>query len=399
MNVSQTTHQTLFCILIGTLLICGLVRPTSASLQLAQSQIESHELNPSVFHSYTNWQPLPLVYEFEVPYYQQLTSVWCGPAALEMLFDYYGPNIAQSEIALAAATDSLGTYTSDMIRAAHYSYLSDTTDIPPDGFGMRQFGFPAYWHQWSGSYESISSSVKTLLLNDIPLLVLTYYDTSHSAGHYRVLKGYNDTSNNFILHDPWYSGIYQGPNETIDQTLLINNLWLQYSRWGMIIQPWTLDITSDTSPILPNQNFTITADITCPCPDPFSRSQYPISAPTANLTLPANFTIVSGPSPSLDLSSETSSIHWTCQAPSLFVNESCEIAIEIYGSVSGVGVNAGAYTDMIGVNGTISIPCTAPPPPPFLYVEIVIVIIIIAIVILVIIYVVRRRKNLETASL
>ena len=40
-----------------------------------------------------------------VPYHSQIKDYYCGPASLEMVFDYYGPDISQYEIADAARTD------------------------------------------------------------------------------------------------------------------------------------------------------------------------------------------------------------------------------------------------------------------------------------------------------
>lgn len=397
MESDNPIHALLIYLLIGSLLFGSFIRITTDSSHLPQVQNEVDKIQSPLSDSQAWLQTLPAAYEFEVPYYQQLTNVWCGPASLEMLFDFYGPDITQSDIALVAETDSSGTYTSEMIRAAHYSSNSDTTDIPPDGYGVRRFGYAAYWHQWSGTYEAISESVKTLLVNNIPLLVLTYYDASHSTGHYRVLKGYDDVTNNYILHDPWYSGTYHGPNETINQNLLINDLWTLYSRWGMIIQPWLLTITPDTPHLVPNQTFTITADITCPCPAPFTLTQYPVGSPTANLTLPSNFTLFSGPSPALDLSTGTASIQWVCQAPPAFTQTNCEVIVEIYGSVSGVGFHTGSYTDMIGVNGTISISLiTSTDGLPRLPIELLIIVIIVIVVVLIVVIIFIRGRKTES---
>ncbi len=399
MRITRPLHTLLICLLIGSLLFGSFIRITADSNYNPKFWTEVDESQSSLSPSRGWLQSLPAAYEFEVPYYQQLTNVWCGPASLEMLFDYYGPDITQSDVALVAGTDSSGTYTSDMIRAAHYSYYSDTTDIPPDGYSVRRFGYAAYWHQWSGTYAAISESVKTLLVNDIPLLVLTYYDDSHSTGHYRVLKGYDDVANDFILHDPWNSGTYHGPDETINQSLFINDLWTLYSQWGMIIQPWILTITPDTPHLIPNQTFTITADITCSCPAPFSLTQYSVSSPTANLTLPANFTIVSGPTPALDLSTGSASVQWVCQAPLAFTQVECELEVVIYGSVSGVGFHAGSYTDMLGVNGTISLPLITPtggfPPFPIEFLVVVVIGIVVIVVIAVVIILIRRRKTVS----
>ncbi len=54
-----------------------------------------------------------------VPYHRQITNYYCGPASLEMVFDFYGPDIPQIEIADVARTSYMygGTFTDDMRRA------------------------------------------------------------------------------------------------------------------------------------------------------------------------------------------------------------------------------------------------------------------------------------------
>ncbi|GAH77378.1 unnamed protein product, partial [marine sediment metagenome] len=59
------------------------------------------------------------------PHYYQTTNYYCGPASLEMVYDFYGPDISQLEIADVARADvSYGAYTSDLRRATHFSKLS-----------------------------------------------------------------------------------------------------------------------------------------------------------------------------------------------------------------------------------------------------------------------------------
>ncbi len=60
----------------------------------------------------------------EVPFYYQVKKYYCGPAALQMVFDFYGENISQYEIADVARTVPYVTYTDEMRRAAHFSNMS-----------------------------------------------------------------------------------------------------------------------------------------------------------------------------------------------------------------------------------------------------------------------------------
>ena len=57
-----------------------------------------------------------------VPYHEQITDWWCGPASLEMDFDYFGPDIDQGEIAkVADQGQSYGVYNNELARAAQFS--------------------------------------------------------------------------------------------------------------------------------------------------------------------------------------------------------------------------------------------------------------------------------------
>jgi hypothetical protein len=71
----------------------------------------------------------------DVPFHYQDTDYYCGPACLEMVFDYYGEDINQSEIADVARTIGeplYSTFTDELRRAAHFSNLSTSmgAEIP-----------------------------------------------------------------------------------------------------------------------------------------------------------------------------------------------------------------------------------------------------------------------------
>ncbi len=55
--------------------------------------------------------PLPSAYNITgVPQHKQINGLDCGPAALEIMFDYWGVDINQKSIADVARTSSMGTY-------------------------------------------------------------------------------------------------------------------------------------------------------------------------------------------------------------------------------------------------------------------------------------------------
>ena len=153
-----------------------------------------------------------------VPHYFQTTNYYCGPASLEMVCDFYGPHILQLEIADVARADvSYGAYTSDLTRATHFSKLS--TSLGYDmignvtGYTNRSIGYGAF----EAHLPDVSSLVD-LVGDGYPIVVLQHYDELHNSGHFRVVLGYvrNSIITQLIVHDPWYSGYYSGPNVYID---------------------------------------------------------------------------------------------------------------------------------------------------------------------------------------
>jgi hypothetical protein len=68
-----------------------------------------------------------------VIWHGQRNGYYCGPASLEMVFDYYGEDISQQQIAKVARSDLFGgTYPDDLRRAAQFS-----------GYSARSYGYSA----------------------------------------------------------------------------------------------------------------------------------------------------------------------------------------------------------------------------------------------------------------
>lgn len=134
-----------------------------------------------------------------VPFHYQSNNYYCGPAALEMVFDYYGEDIPQTEIADVARTYPYVTYTDELRRAAHFSNLStslgDEMSGNITGYSARMIGYAAF-EQWGLTTDDL----KTLINKGEPLIVLMWWTPSKVYGHYRVVIGYNET--HIIMHDP-----------------------------------------------------------------------------------------------------------------------------------------------------------------------------------------------------
>jgi parallel beta-helix repeat protein len=262
----------------------------------------------------------PAIY-ISAPYHSQINSYYCGPAALEMVFHFYGPDIPQLEIADVARTAPDGTYTSDMIRAVHFSNLSTSVgeEMPGNiiGYTARQIGYVAFEYQGMTIDE-----LKSLIAEGYPIVVLTTW-------HFRVAVGFNST--HITFQDSYYGEMFNMTYQEFDTD------WDYSSHWGLFVRPWEIKVsTSENVPI--GSVFNVTATITYPAPPPFSTNQYSASAANATVTLPAGLTLVSGEmaKKTIDAGSlaagEPANVTWTVRADTL---GNYTISVEAEGKVTG----------------------------------------------------------------
>jgi len=307
----------------------------------------------------------PAAYDIEnVPYHVQETSYWCGAASLEMVFDYFGPDISQSEIAGVANSDaSYGCYNNELFRSAQFSSNSASAQDPLlHGYSARALGYGSAYARWengSSLYDSRYTDLKSLVSQDYPVLVLTHYDVSHSGGHFRVVKGYNDALNTFIVHDPWYTPPHAGPDVSFDQTEFVDDLWNYSDRWGMIAAPWTVDLTMPAR-VSAGQEFTVEAGVSYRGPQPLN-GQYPCSVAVATLEFSPNaYLITEGaheePISGIGATGSTGSATWKLTA--LETRTTDDILVNARGLVTGNTTTYPGYTDWVGGIGSGA---TAPP--------------------------------------
>jgi len=141
-----------------------------------------------------------------IPWNQQFNGLSCGAASLGIVFDYWGPSIDEKEIMNVARSSSMGTWSPDIVRTGHFSYMSDAQGSffpsigPQGGFEERQFGYATFSYS---SDEFWLDDLKTLISNDIPVIVLMNYYPSGGGGHYRVVIGYDDNQQLIYFSDPW----------------------------------------------------------------------------------------------------------------------------------------------------------------------------------------------------
>ncbi len=296
-----------------------------------------------------------------VPHYYQGTSYHCGPASLEMVFDYWGVHVNQTDIGYAAAANSgYGVYTDDLRRAAHFSQNSTAPGDPTlQGYDERWCGYAASENQWSypntgdPDYVDRYTDLKNLISSDYPVIPLTYYDTSHSSGHFRVIKGYDDGTNVFIVHDPWYSPPYQGPNVHFNQTIFVDDLWTRYYRWALFTAPWFLDYDVSPNPPPRGTQFTFSLDVEYPGPHPFDGDYNVNPAVYANLIEAGGYEMAAGESnmkviSGISTTGTSGSTSWQMIAPCDEVPTPVVLTNYACGIVSGSSTHDASYTDQIG---------------------------------------------------
>jgi hypothetical protein len=305
----------------------------------------------------------PTSYDIEAcPHYYQGTGYHCGPASLEMVFDYWGVHVNQTDIGYACyTTQYFGTYADDMRRAAHFS---DSSTAPGDptlhGYDERWHGYAAAENQWSypsaGSdpdYVDRYTDLKNLISSDYPVIVLTHYDASHTSGHFRVIKGYDDNTDVFIVHDPWYDPPYEGPNVHFNQTFFVDDLWNTWYRWGLFTAPWFLDYTMSPDPPPRGKIFEFSLHVEYPGPHPFEGEYDVGTSARAYLGQLGDYEFVPDQTHLKELSGisttgTSADASWyliaPCEeepSPQTFANYAC-------GEVSGTSTMSGSYTDEIG---------------------------------------------------
>ncbi len=302
----------------------------------------------------------PAAYDIpDVPFHYQETNYWCGPASLEMLFDYWGPDIPQHEIAdVVNATPDKGCYNLDLARAAHFSNQSTAYADPwLWGYSARSLGYACSTASWNSMPATRYSDLKELISRGFPVLILTYYDSPPSSGHFRLVKGYNDSLGTFIVHDPWYTPPYQGPNVNFNQSFLVDTLWPYSGRWGMIASPWSVLVSKPTR-VRAGQVFQVTAAVEYRGPSPMN-GQYPCAADSALATFDSDgaYELLSPRSqavPGISSTGSAGSVTWSVRSQAS--QSTGNIQVVAQGLVEGSSYTYPSYYDWIGGVGT------GPPP-------------------------------------
>ncbi|NUO09597.1 MAG: C39 family peptidase [Candidatus Brocadia sp.] len=242
-----------------------------------------------------------------VPHHKQITDFSCGPGSLEMLYDYWGKDIDQKAISDVVRLSLIGTYTWDMRRAGCFSHLSAAQgrffpyDAPDSGYPERSLGYASF------DYSSDTmwwSTLKGLIVKDIPVVLLMKYAPDDDAAHYRVLVGYDEEKGVVYFLDPWYNDpdMMENPDGTVTWSMAdFENAWnyagygTSRPYWGTVMIPWKV-ILRTTDETTSGSVIEVTAEITYPCPQPFDCSAYTATDTCAEIILPPNTRLLEGSS-------------------------------------------------------------------------------------------------------
>lgn len=140
----------------------------------------------------------------------------CGPASLSMALSYYGLNVSQQKLGrqLRPWQNPQG--------------INDDKSVTLDEMAekSKEYGFIPY-HRPNGNAETI----KFFLANDMPVITRTTTKENEDIGHYRIVKGYDDTTGEFIQDDS-----LQGKNLKFSYDAF-NKIWKKFNYEYLVLVP------------------------------------------------------------------------------------------------------------------------------------------------------------------
>ena len=267
--------------------------PFSHGITIRRSPNRKHRGKPAL---------IPMI---AVPWYQQMNGLLCGEGVLEGIYDYWGPDIDQKQIANVARSSSAGTWTADMVRAGHFSNMSSAQgrffphSVPEAGYSQRSLGYASFAYC---SEEFWLDDLKRLISADIPVILLMTFEPDGGGGHYRTAIGFNDSEGRIYFSDPWgrdqnhqtnWTGITAWSYGELESGWNYIAEGEAHPHWGMIMVPWQISIKT-RGLLTSGASGTVTAEILYPCPGPFDCSLFPARDASAVIALPEGMRLASG---------------------------------------------------------------------------------------------------------
>lgn len=308
-----------------------------------------------------------------VPHYYQSWSNNCGPTAIEMVMDYWGPHVPQMEVTHVANNPpdgvNAGAANTDMLRSIHFSSISTAVaDTSLHGYSVRGLGYAAASIDWAETahFAHRYDDLKRLVSSGIPVLIKTRFAEGISAWHLRVVVGYDDNTDVFIVHDPWYAQPFSGPDVHFNQSYLLDTLWPWSGLMlGFLAMPWEVSVCVPNE-VPPGGQFTLGVVATCPGPAPF-RGQFDVTSSEATLGLPPDLSLAPGetatkPLNRISLTGTASAASWEVIAGP--TPASSVVSVLARGLVTGSAISYGSYVDSIGARGSATVNTVSGATPP-----------------------------------
>lgn len=302
---------------------------------------------------------LPSAWDLDIIHYYQVGPT-CAVTSTEMILDYFGPHIPKDDIAHASDNDGVNGYpASNYTRAMQFSRASTAVqDTSLHGYNERRYGYPAFGNSWTEPehYPDRYTDVKSLIYSGHPLIVYTWFDGTHENGHYKIVKGYDDSTDVFIIHDPWPT---EGPDLHFNQGYFVDDLWndpltpwwpYTCDRWAGLAVPWEVSLSMPDT-VAEGETFTISSTVSYPGLHPFEGTGEVVS-PTVTLGIPWGLQLAAG-----EQASKTLPTPWAAgSGPELFSWEvtavsgivPLEVTVTAEGLVSGSSPSYPSYQDWVG---------------------------------------------------
>lgn len=159
---------------------------------------------------------LPATKILPITYHVFQTFNNCAPAGLSIALSYYG--IRESQEALAA----------DLRPYNNPKGLNDDKSTTPDELGAKaeEYGLTPYFRA-NGNINLL----KRLIANDLPVVMRTLLESDKDFAHYRVIKGYDDTTQEIVQDDS-----YQGKNIRYSYNEFLK-IWKPFNYEYLVLVP------------------------------------------------------------------------------------------------------------------------------------------------------------------
>lgn len=157
-------------------------------------------------------------YILDVPYYDQQTSYYCGPATVMMVLKY-SRDIRVSQDALSA----------ELLTNAQTGITSISQMEEP--FTLRNLS------NIKEGRITLTQLKKEITMGYAPILLI-WFDSTHEAGHYVVATGFNDTG--VFVNDPWPTSLDEPKGRNTGSFVYLSDgelldLWSFSGNWAMTV--------------------------------------------------------------------------------------------------------------------------------------------------------------------